>query len=117
MDKLSTLPGLGALSPLDLATQQQSTNKANQLKAKDLRSEAQLEKASGGFEALLLHQMLKSMWSTVQTTGLLGEDSNQAQIYQDMLNQAVADSVAEGRGIGVKDFLRNQLRKYSSDAS
>ena len=86
---------------------------ANRLKSLtkpgDKIDEKGVDKAAGGFEALLLHQMLKSMWETVDTSGLLGEDSNQAQIYRDMFNQSLADSIAEGRGIGVKQFLKGEL--------
>ena len=56
-----------------------------------------------------MHQMMKAMWETVEPTGLLGEDSNQAQIYRDMLNQAVADSIASGRGIGVKSLVKQEI--------
>ncbi len=114
MDKISTLAGA---SPLDSAQQSAALDKAKSIQSKALTSDAEVEKAASGFEALLLHQMLKSMWETVETTGMFGEDSNQAKIYQDMLNQAVADSVSEGRGIGVKEFVKKQLLKQTDGAS
>ena len=90
------------------------TKKANKTAANPgVKDAAALEKASSGFEALLLHQMLKSMWETVHSEGLLGENSNQSEIYRDMFNQAVADSVSEGRGIGVKEFLNKELIKQT----
>ena len=60
-----------------------------------------------------MHQMMQSMWETVEFTGMFGEDSNQGEIYRDMFNQALSDSVAEGKGIGVKEFIRNELLKDS----
>lgn len=117
MDKLPTI------SPLDLSAQavdarrQSRLEQVKSLKTRGVAEEAEVEKAASGFEALLLHQMLKSMWSTVETTGLLGENSHQAQIYRDMFNQAIADSIAEGQGIGVKEFLKNELLKDAKGAS
>jgi len=78
-----------------------------------LKSEKEVDKAAGGFEALLLHQMLESMWSTVDFAGMFNETSNESQVYRDMMMQAVADTTAEGQGIGVKKFLRAELLKYS----
>ena len=78
-----------------------------------LKSEKEVDKAAGGFEALLLHQMLESMWSTVEFAGMFNETSNESQVYRDMMMQAVADTTAEGDGIGVKKFLRAELLKYS----
>jgi flagellar protein FlgJ len=84
------------------------------LTSQGVKTEKEIEKAAGGFEALLLHQMLQSMWKTVDSTGLLGENSNQAKIYHDMFQQALADTISEGDGIGVKKFLRKELSKYSN---
>lgn len=68
-----------------------------------------VEDAANKFEALLLHQMIRSMWSTVEQKGVLGEDSNAQQIFRDMLNEAVAKTVSEGEGIGIKKYLRREL--------
>jgi len=68
-----------------------------------------IDKAASDFEALLLHQMLKSMWKTVEHSGLFAEDNNASQIFRDMLNEAIANSTAEGRGIGIKKYLREEL--------
>ncbi|OVE80206.1 hypothetical protein BVY02_01005 [bacterium J17] len=111
MDKLTTIPGLGADIAGELARGKDKIEQAKALASKELRSAKEMEKATSGFEALMLHEMLKSMWATVGTTGFLGEDTHQAKIYRDMLNQALSESIAEGRGIGVKEFLREELIK------
>lgn len=90
-----------------------AVDRAKALEKNGTSSDAEVEKAAGGFEALLLHQMMQSMWETVEFTGMFGEDSNQGEIYRDMFNQALSDSVAEGKGIGVKEFIRNELLKDS----
>jgi peptidoglycan hydrolase FlgJ len=117
MDKLPTVNGADFAAQTQLSQQTSELNKAKNLSKQPFKSEAEVDKAAGGFEALLLHQMLKAMWSTVETTGLLGEKSNQAQVYQDMFHQSIADSVAEGRGIGVKQFLKKELLKTMKKAS
>ncbi len=111
MDKIIPTSLIDGVSAASLAQQNEQVERAKLLGNRNLKSEAEVEKAAGGFEALLVHEMLKAMWSTVHTTGLLGENSNQSQIYQDMLHQALADNVSEGRGIGVKKFLKEQLIK------
>lgn len=83
---------------------------------KGISSEAEIDKAATGFEALLLHNMLKEMWESVDKGGLLGESSNASQIYRDMFHQTIADKIAEGKGMGVKEFLKRELHKYQ-DAS
>ena len=72
--------------------------------------EKQIDEASRNFEALLLHQMLKSMWESVPAGGLFG-DSNESQMYRDMFNEALANSISEGQGIGVRDSVVRDLRR------
>lgn len=108
------ISAIAALDPSQLgglAQNGQTAQKLEQLKKSSLKDEKDLEKATKGFEAMLLNEMLKSMWDSVETTGLLGEDSNEAQIYRDMFNQAIADTTAEGRGIGLKEYLKRDLER------
>ena len=95
----------------DISELNSATEKAKTLSSKEIRDKKQLDKAAKGFEALLLQDMLKSMWETVEVKGWLGEDSNEAKIYRDMMNQAIADSIAEGKGIGIKDVVKKELGK------
>jgi flagellar protein FlgJ len=82
------------------------------LSKQEINSEKKLKEATDGFEALLLQEMFKSLWSTVETKGWTGEaESNEAKIYRDMLNQALADSIASGKGIGIKDVVRKEFDK------
>jgi len=92
-------------------------NKVKSLKDQKTHSAQEIDKAAKGFEALLLHQMMKSMWETVDQTGFLGEDSNQGQIVRDMFNQSVADQIAEGRGIGVKDVVKKEVLRREKASS
>lgn len=114
MDKIATIAGGAGLGQADALLSNSEAAKVKELASRKVSTEKETDKAASGFEALLLHQMLKAMWSTVQTTGLLGENSNEAQVYRDMLDQAIADNVAEGRGVGVKKFLKKELLKSES---
>ena len=106
---MSDFPTAKGAIPPEIVNRQLALEQAKGLSKQKLPSEKEIDKATTGFEALLLHEMMQAMWETVEPTGLLGEDSNQAQIYRDMLNQAVADSIASGRGIGVKQMIKQEI--------
>ncbi len=73
-------------------------------------SPKEIQKAAEKFEALLLHQMIRSMWSTVPSEGML-TGSREEGIYRDMLNEALAKSISEGKGIGIKDVIVQDMSK------
>jgi Rod binding domain-containing protein len=75
----------------------------------------QPEVAAQQFEALLVQQMLESMWSTVPKKGLLSGSQEEA-MYRDMLNEALATSIAEGKGLGIKDVILNDFNKVKKKA-
>ena len=79
-------------------------------KLKGSAHEQKVNDAAKQFEALMVQEMLKSMWSTVPKGQLLS-GSNEEDTYRDMLNQAVADSVSEGRGIGIKEVIQKDIDK------
>lgn len=87
-----------------------STSKANALQQRKMTSAKEIDKAASGFESLLVHKMLQEMWST-SSDGIMGENSNQSQIFRDMFNQAVAEEISKGEGIGVKSFVTKELSK------
>lgn len=116
MTKIPSLSGFEATSAAQTANNTAQLERAKSLSKQQVKSLEEVDKAAGGFEALLLHQMLESMWSTVEFAGMFNETSNESQIYRDMMSQAMAETTSEGKGIGVKDFLRKELLKYQ-DAS
>ena len=70
----------------------------------------QPEVAAQQFEALLVQEMLESMWNTVPKKGLLS-GSHEEEMYRDMLNEALANSIAAGKGLGIKDVILNDFKK------
>jgi Rod binding domain-containing protein len=75
----------------------------------DPMAKARAEKAAKDFESMLLKQMIGSMQQTVSKEGLL--KSKDEETYQDMLNEALSDSIASGQGIGIKDIIMKELVK------
>jgi len=73
-------------------------------------SETEIERAATDFEALLLQQMLQSMWNTVPQNGML-TGSREETLYRDMLNEQIAQAMASGQGIGIKDMIARDMRK------
>ncbi len=87
--------------------------KGNELKKlgpaeKGAKADTRVEDAATDFEALLLHQMFKSMWASVPQDGMLG-GGREAEIYRDMFNEAIAKDIAKGQGIGIKAVIAREL--------
>ncbi len=97
---------------LPKATQDKTVNKTTELGAHELTAakKAQIDEASTQFEALLLHQMFQSMWSTVPEEGILS-GSREEEYFRDMFTQGLADTVAKGKGIGVKEVVAKEMYK------
>ena len=62
--------------------------------------------AAEQFEALLIHNMLKAM----RKTTMADDTSNQKALYDDMLDQQLADTLIDSGGIGIADQLMSQLQ-------
>lgn len=92
-----------ALKPLDTSLLSASKTGAKP----SLNDPAQ---AAVQFEALILQEMMKSMWKTVPDGGVLS-GSREEETYRDMLNEAVAQSIASGKGVGIKDVIAKDINK------
>jgi flagellar protein FlgJ len=73
------------------------------------RTEGELKEATEQFEALLLNMMIREMRETVPESGLFPE-SMAKEIYTGMLDEKIADSMAERGGIGISRMLFDQLK-------
>ena len=110
-----TLQGLDGLTKARLDTMKSTLNKVRE-SAKDseqpqVKKEEDIEKAATDFEALMLSQMLKSMWKSVESSGLLS-GSREESMYRDMLNDSLAKDISNGQGIGIKEVIVRDLKKY-----
>lgn len=68
------------------------------------------------FEAMLLNEMLSSMSKTTFGSDLLG--SNSGPMFQSLFTQQIAQTVAQGRGIGLASTLAKEIaNRYHLDWS
>ena len=75
---------------------------------------AVLREAAGQFEALFIQTMLKNMRDTALADPIFGQ-SDQHEMYQDMMDKQLSLEMAAGRGIGLADMLVRQLGGEVSD--
>ena len=64
--------------------------------------------ASIQMEALLLKMLYNDMWKTVPKDELFGDD-NAMDIYRDMYHEELTKQMAMNGGIGLADFIYQQL--------
>ena len=76
-------------------------------------SPEEVKKAATQFESLLVQQMLNAMWETVPKNEMLG--SREEDMYRDMLNQAMADNIAENQTIGVRDVIAKDINRINEE--
>ena len=70
---------------------------------------AALKAAAKQFEAMFTKQLLKSAHDAKLGDDLMGGD--QGEFYQDMFDNQIAQTMAQGRGLGIADLLVRQLQK------
>ncbi|MEM6809964.1 MAG: flagellar assembly peptidoglycan hydrolase FlgJ [Pseudomonadota bacterium] len=70
--------------------------------------DAALNKVAGQFEALFVQEMLKSMRAASFGDPIFGEAGG-GGMYRDLFDQQIADDIASGTGVGLKDLLVRQL--------
>lgn len=75
-----------------------------------VKNAPEVENAATQFEALLLHQMFKEMWNSVPKNGMLS-GSREEELYRDMLNESLADSIAKQQGIGIRDVIAKDIKE------
>ena len=71
------------------------------------KTDEELMSVSHQFESIFVHQLLKSMRSTVQKSGLF--DSHATRMYESMHDQELANLMSEKRSIGLADLVYKDL--------
>lgn len=69
-----------------------------------------LRDASVQLEAILLKMMYSEMYKTIPKDELFGDD-NAMEIYRDMYHEELTKQMAADGGIGLADFIYQQLSK------
>lgn len=91
----------------------------NQIKAleeaknKDLKNPEEIKKAAQAFEAYFISSLLKEMRKTVPQESFLGSGPGK-EIYDALLDESLAEKMAERGGIGLAKLL---VKKMADQAS
>jgi len=99
--------GLSVNSEYSLSSILRGNAELQQTKAE--KSSKDIEKAAKDFEGILLKQMFEAMWQSVPKGGMFGTDLAN-DFYHDLYHEALATSIAEGRGIGIREVLGRELK-------
>jgi len=73
------------------------------------KTNKQLKSLSKQFESIFVHQLLKSMRSTVQKTGLF--DSHATNMYESLHDEEIAKLMTEQKGIGLAEIIYRDLAR------
>ncbi len=73
------------------------------------KAHSDLKKATQQFEGYFLHQLLTEMRKTVPKDTLLADDGNGQQIFQDMMDQTVSESMSSRGALGMAKMMYDQL--------
>ncbi len=73
-----------------------------------------LKKACSDFESLFINNLFKEMRASVPKDGLIGGGKAE-EMFASMLDQQVAQKIAENRGIGISSALFEKLRSNLND--
>ncbi len=95
-----------AIMPLQSSTASAPVSKKDEPLDK---AHADLKKASQGFEAYFVDQLFKEMRKSIPKDDLLGDSDHQQETFQDMMDQKVADQVAQKGSFGISDMLYREL--------
>ena len=102
------IPGMGTLNSV---LPQMEQNRLTELKDRAgldrNQTNEELMSVSRQFESIFIHQLLKSMRSTVQKSGLF--DSHATRMYESMHDQELASLITEKRSIGLAGIIYKDL--------
>ena len=68
-----------------------------------------LQKATQQFEGYFLHELLKEMRKTIPDDKLLADDGHGKEIFQDMMDQTLSDSMSSRGDLGMAKMMYDQL--------
>lgn len=96
-----------------------SSNKANSniramenaSKLSENSENKELKEACQGFEAIFVKSMLKNMRDSLPGEALFETDNHGMDIYKSMHDEYLSEALSkQGQGIGISEFLYNELR-------
>jgi len=77
---------------------------------RDNQFNKRLKEATKSFEELFVHNLIKEMRKSIPKEGLLSGGQGE-EIFQDMLDGEFAKKISENQGIGLSEFMYQQLKQ------
>lgn len=99
-----------SLAQSQLFEAQLNANNPAVLQKIDGRSDKAARETAENFEAVFLSQMLRPMFDTLKTDGLMGGGKAEG-MYRDMMVDEVGKSIAKSGGIGIADSIYREILK------
>lgn len=81
------------------------------------RQREKLKKATQEFEAVFIGMMLKQMRKSLTGGGALFGSSNESKLYQDMLDDSVAQRMSQTGDFGLAKKLEESMARFLSSAA
>ena len=105
------MTSLSAMNVQSSVLPQMEKNRLTHLKGQTVmlknKTDEELMSVSHQFESIFIHQLLKSMRSTIQKSGLF--DSHATRMYESMHDQEMANLMSEKRSIGLAEIVYKDL--------
>ena len=102
------IPAIDAQSTLVPQIEQDRLNLLrNQIEPNKTKTNEELLSVSRQFESIFIHQLLKSMRSTIHKSDFL--NSHATRMYESMYDQELASLMSEKRSIGLADIVYKDL--------
>jgi peptidoglycan hydrolase FlgJ len=79
------------------------------------KNNKQLKSLSKEFESIFVHQLLKSMRSSVQKSGLF--DSHASKMYESLHDEEMSKLMTEQKGIGLAEVIYRDLARLEEKIS
>jgi len=74
------------------------------------KSDVSLKEASRNFESIFLNYMIKAMWKTIPDYSTFGGGSSGMKGYTSIMQNALAEDLAQKGGLGFAPIIYNQLK-------
>jgi flagellar protein FlgJ len=78
--------------------------------------DAKLRQACADFESIFVNYVLRSARKALPQQGLF-HNAREGKIYESMMDEHMARSVAKGQGLGLGELLYEQLEKQETSTS
>ncbi len=85
-----------------------SVRRDSALSVGDKKPKNDIKEAASEFESLFIYYILKTMRKSVMKSGFFGNSKGE-DVYNSMLDEKVAQSLAKAGGIGLRDVLLSGL--------